>query len=167
VIDHKRLTSAESRVFRLMLSGLFAMAGFVVTTGLIVGMFPAPVKGVPSPVLVSQTETVDTPVTADVPVPGAEVPVETPATTPEVTTPATPDHTPTATPEPLPAPTEVTRVPTTETPAPIAEDDPGWRCDTMGNRVCGVPDGYGQFVLVCHDVTGYPIRVVYDPNSCA
>lgn len=106
LIDHKRLTQAESRLLRMMLSVLFFLAGFIVTTAIIVRLVPAPVEG-HAVSLVSQ-----------------------------------------------------------ETPAPIAEDDPGWRCDTMGNRVCGVPNGNGQFVLVCHDVTGYPIRVVYDPFAC-
>lgn len=46
-------------------------------------------------------------------------------------TPVTPDATPDVTPEPEPAPAL--------TPEPIHEDDPGWDCHTMGNKVCG-PD---------------------------
>lgn len=48
----------------------------------------------------------------------------------------------------------------------IAEDDPGWTCDTMGNRVCGVPDSQGTNFLICHDPAGYPIRVVLTPDAC-
>lgn len=154
MIDHKRLTSAESRVFRMMLSGLFGMAGFIITTALFVGAFPAPVEG-HAVALVSQ-ETTDT----SRPTPGVAPSATALPMTPETTTPPV-SETPSAE-----VPTEVAPVPTTETPAPIAEDDPGWRCDTMGNRVCGVPDGYDGFVLICHDVTGYPVRVVYDPNTC-
>lgn len=154
LIDHKRLTQAESRLLRMVYASLFAVAGFVVTAGLIVGMFPAPVEG-HAVSLVSQ-ETTDT----TRPTPGVAPSATAVPMTPETTVP------PVIETPPAEVPPVVTPEPTTDTPAPIAEDDPGWRCDTMGNRVCGVPNGNGQFVLVCHDVTGYPIRVVYDPFTC-
>lgn len=112
MIDHKRLTQAESRILRLMLSSVAALVGFVLVSGMIIGL------------------------ASTLPITGTAVAA---TSAPDMIIP---------------------------TPATISDDHPGWRCDTMGNRVCGVPNGNGQFVLVCHDVTGYPVRVVYDPFTC-
>jgi hypothetical protein len=166
MINHSKLTQAESRIMRLMLSTVAALIGFCVGTGVLCLLAnTVPVTGTAHavettaptatavPVIVPgvvPTDTVSVTPSPETPVPAPEVPVETTPEVPEVTTPET-----------------TTPTPETTTPAPVAEDDPGWRCDTMGNRVCGVPDAYGTFVLICHDVTGYPIRVVYDPTTCA
>ena len=42
---------------------------------------------------------------------------------------------------------------TPKPPAALQEDDPGWDCHTMGNRICGTPDPIPPKVpegYICH-----------------
>lgn len=53
--------------------------------------------------------------------------------------------------------------------APVQEDDPGWNCVTMGNRICG-PSNTNGVVAGCYSDTGtlvaeWPCRVEVNPDG--
>lgn len=65
------------------------------------------------------------------------------------------------------SPDSVPAAPVTLAPTTVAEDDGGWDCRTMGNRVCGLPGTDVTYTyLVCHDTTGRPLIVVAAPEQC-
>lgn len=52
---------------------------------------------------------------------------------------------------------------------PVQEDDPGWSCITMGNRVCGLDNSNGV-TPGCYDDTStlvapWPCHVVVNPDG--
>ncbi len=91
--------------------------------------------------------------------------VETPPTTSE-SLPETSVSLPSTT-TPVEAVTPVYETPLV--PAPTTspqEDEKGWDCTTQGNRVCGVPDEAGTIHLVCHNISGMPVRIVSNAHNC-
>ena len=89
----------------------------------------------------------------------APAPVEAPAKSPEVvqTAPERVETTATTMAPPAGAPQA------SQTPQ---EDEDGWDCRLVGNRVCGVPDEAGMIHLVCHNSAGMPVRIVADARNC-